>query len=135
MRHIMDTQSFADFLDKQPAGLRYNYLNNETCAICQYLKHVGLKFTRVTNTTWIDTNNQHHELPKGWNEISRGARGCGAVNCSVWTFGAAAERARLFISDRKKFDRENPHINSILAEAFADAFRYGVPVQRELCDA
>jgi hypothetical protein len=83
MRNPLAFESFADWLNEQPPKKRYRYLDIHACAICQYLKTLGIKATAGANdwAPYGSVRNRHEICPEG------------VVSDSPWTYGAAAARA------------------------------------------
>lgn len=90
MRHPLSLEAFSAWLDQQPPEKEYDYTDPWNCAICQYLKHIGLKFDSVDPGYIFATGDRVlAEIPEHWNEVSQSRRFIGKAR-----FGEAAERAR-----------------------------------------
>lgn len=87
MKNILTLESFADWVEKQPAEKEYDFCDCCGCACHQYLSAIGLPVKYVSPNWWSDVFGAEHPLPFGFNAA---ANGYGEPR----TFGALALRLR-----------------------------------------
>lgn len=85
MRPIFDDKSLIEWLAKQPSEGEYDYGDCGRCLLARYFTSVGIQDVHV-NSTHLNDN---RALPSGWDQVA---------SMRPWTFGAAAARARLYLS-------------------------------------
>jgi hypothetical protein len=89
MRDPLSLETFADWLEQQPAAARYNYTDSRNCAVAQYLGALGFK--NVDYRAWDGRPcvGEGPRVPRDLFIVSREGE---------MTFGAAAERARAYLA-------------------------------------
>ena len=84
----IDEQDFLHWLERQEPD--QEYINAPcSCALFQYLTHIGELVDSVGVTYWFDTHNGRHFISQRVN---------GTVSPTPHTFGAAASRLRASLS-------------------------------------
>jgi hypothetical protein len=89
MRHPHSLLALAEWLGSFPANKTYNYLDNERCLNCRYLRSLGHRVWFVGYHDWRDKDRTLHPLPAGFDAVAQGDG-----QRASWTYGAAAARAR-----------------------------------------
>lgn len=84
MRNPLTLEAFADWLEKKPAAMFYEF-HCKRCAIGSYLTEHGFPMKTLGTEMWVDKDGNKHPLPIGWNRIAM---------TSPHTYGDAAQRAR-----------------------------------------
>ena len=74
MRSPFENKSLIEWLDRQPEGSTYLYVDYHDCLICQYFVAMGLPAKCVGTDMWIDTRDNIRPLPPGWDAVSLGDR-------------------------------------------------------------
>ena len=72
MRSPYSNQSLIEWLERQPAGTGYNWVDQHNCALCQYFRSMGFPVHHVSKEYWAEPEGGEyikHPFPAGWNNV------------------------------------------------------------------
>jgi hypothetical protein len=90
----MSVNALLGWLNSHPPEQRYEYTNSRNCLICRYFDAIGEEYTNVYVATYDGKDGNSRDLPEHFNNIAVG----NAVDRN-WTFGDAAQRAKLVLAE------------------------------------
>lgn len=106
MKNPISVSAFYDWLSRQDPERSYDFYSNTNCLCAQYLRALGFPVFLMGSYSWTDVRGKEHNFPKALTDVALGTHDlCEEINrpdlYRVWTFGAATERARLWLEGEK----------------------------------